>query len=105
MTNMAKHETALTVSIPLAAVRVQAPEPSHLSQLNVQTCIGIGKRQYLESMPAFAACGGKVLRLGRLRIVERAAYLAWLGERNDREQHESGEDDVTRLADELGIQV
>jgi hypothetical protein len=97
------HETSLTVTIPAGALRVEQAPPSHLSQLTVQSAIGIGKRQYLESISAYRAAGGKVLRFGRLRIVERDCYLAWLAEREQRVTEPEQGDDVARLADELGV--
>jgi hypothetical protein len=66
-----------TLAIPPNALRVMAPPPDTISQRNVEAVTGIPARVYLEAIrsPGFPV---PVARLGKLRIVTRSAFVAWL---------------------------
>jgi hypothetical protein len=66
-----------TLTIPPNALRVMAPPPDTISQRNVEAVTGIPARVYLEAIrsPGFPV---PVTRLGKLRIVTRSAFVAWL---------------------------
>ena len=66
-----------TLAIPSDAIRVIAAPPDTISQKNVESATGVSARVYLESIrdPNFRI---PVTRLGKLRIVNRVAFIAWL---------------------------
>ncbi len=66
-----------TLAIPEHAVRVIASPPETLTQRNVEAVTGLSPRVYLEVIrtPAFPL---RVAKLGKLRIVNRAAFVQWL---------------------------
>lgn len=66
-----------TLAIPSDAIRVIAAPPDTISQKNVESATGVSARVYLESIrdPSFPL---RVTRLGKLRIVNRIAFIAWL---------------------------
>jgi hypothetical protein len=70
-----------TLAIPSNAIRVVAAPPDTLTQRNVEAVTGLPPRVYLEVIrtPTFPL---RVARLGKLRIVNRAAFVEWL-ERQD----------------------
>lgn len=86
-----------TLAIPENAVRVIAAPPETITQRNVETVTGLSVRAYLEVVrdPGFPL---KVTRLGKWRIVNRAAFITWLekgafgGGRKD-EQNDVFDDD------------
>jgi len=105
-----------TLAIPRDAIRVIAPPPDTISQRNVEAATGIPARVYLDSIraPGFPL---RVTRLGKLRIVNRAAFVAWLDqgafgaagiELPPNGTDEAGEDDpsgsVEHVLDKIGFQ-
>jgi len=66
-----------TLAIPNDAVQVIAAPPDTISQRNVEATTGVHPRAYLETIrdPDFPLA---VTRLGKLRIVNRAAFVQWL---------------------------
>ena len=66
-----------TWEIPTDALTVIAAPPETLSQRNVEAVTGIPPRVYLEELrsPGFPL---PVVRLGKLRVVERSAFLDYL---------------------------
>ena len=66
-----------TLAIPPNALRVVAPPPDTISQRNVEAVTGIPSHVYLVTVRdrGFPL---PVTRLGKLRIVNRAAFVAWL---------------------------
>ncbi len=66
-----------TLAIPSDSIRVIAAPPDTISQKNVEAATGVPARVYLESVrePEFPL---SVTRLGKLRIVNRAAFVEWL---------------------------
>jgi hypothetical protein len=91
-----------SIELPATAVVVQAAPPELISQKTCEAVLGIGKRAFLESLPAFRLGGGEVINLGRLRLVNRAGYVAWLSERAVPGSQDEG---VRDLAAELGLRV
>lgn len=90
-----------SIELPATAVVVQAAPPELVSQKTSEAVLGIGRRTFLESLPAFRAAGGEVIALGRLRLVRREGYVAWLS----REPHADERDARKELAAELGLRV
>ena len=70
-----------TLAIPAHAVRVIASPPETLTQRNVEAVTGLSPRVYLEVIrtPTFPL---RVAKLGKLRIVNRAAFVEWLEQRH-----------------------
>ena len=71
-------DIVVPLALPRSALTIVAPPPEFLSQRNVEAVTGVPKRQYLEALPAFRRAGGVVSSLGKLRLVDRAAFAAWL---------------------------
>jgi hypothetical protein len=65
------------LAIPNEAIRLIAAPPDTISQRNVEVTTGVPSRAYLEAVrdPAFPL---GVTKLGKLRIVNRAAFITWL---------------------------
>ncbi len=91
-----------TVTVTLPAVQVVAAPPLRVSQRTSEAVMGVHRRAYLDSLAEYAASGGEVLRLGHLRLVAPAEYLAWLGSRGAIAPAERPTDD---LAAELGLRA
>ena len=66
-----------TLAIPPNALRITAPPPDTISQRNVEAMTGIPPRVFLEVVraPGFPL---PVTRLGKLRIVNRIAFVEWV---------------------------
>ncbi|WP_441287784.1 hypothetical protein ACSRUE_37615 [Sorangium sp. KYC3313] len=66
-----------TLAIPLEGLTLTAPQPEMLSQKNVESVTGIPARVYLDTIrgPGFPLA---VTRLGKLRLVQREAFVAYL---------------------------
>ncbi len=81
-----------TLAIPSDAIRVIAAPPDTLTQRNVEAVTGLPPRVYLEVIrtPTFPL---RVAKLGKLRIVNRAAFVEWL-ERQDVDAIATERDDV-----------
>src|SRR4051812_33884799 len=73
----ASAETCVMLAIRNEAIRVVAAPPDTISQRNVEVATGVPPRAYLEAVrdPGFPLA---VTRLGKLRIVNRAAFITWL---------------------------
>lgn len=73
-----------TLAIPEKAVRVIAAPPVTLTQRNVEAVTGLSSRVYLEVIrePTFPL---RVAKLGKLRIVNRAAFVEWLEQQSAEE--------------------
>ncbi len=76
-TESAKGIVMATLAIPSDSIRVIAAPPDTISQKNVEAATGIPARVYLESVrdPKFPIT---VTHLGKLRIVNRTAFVKWL---------------------------
>lgn len=70
-------EARLTLAVPLGDLAITAPLPEFLSQRNVEAVMGIPARVYLETIREddFPL---KVYPLGKLRLVDRVSFAAWL---------------------------
>jgi hypothetical protein len=81
-----------TLAIPSDAIRVIAAPPDTLTQRNVESVTGLPPRVYLEVIrtPTFPL---RVAKLGKLRIVNRVAFVEWL-ERQDMDTIATERDDV-----------
>jgi hypothetical protein len=66
-----------TLAIPSDAIRVTAAPPDTISQKNVEAATGVTARVYLESIRD-VNFPLPVTRLGKLRIVNRMAFITWL---------------------------
>ncbi|MGK3967450.1 hypothetical protein WMF38_25160 [Sorangium sp. So ce118] len=66
-----------TLAIPLDGLVVTAPQPEMLSQKNVESVTGIPARVFLDTIraPGFPL---RVTKLGKLRLVPREAFVAYL---------------------------
>lgn len=92
------------VRLPDAAVTVQAAPPELVSQRTCLDVLGIPRRTYLDSLPAFRGSGHDVLTLGRLRLVDRADYVAWLRVQSAGATHaDDGADELAVRRRELGL--
>lgn len=90
-----------SIELPATAVVVHAAPPELVSQKTSEMVLGIGRRAFLESLPGFRGTGGEVIALGRLRLVRRESYVAWLSREPHAEEHHA----VNELAAELGLRV
>ncbi len=73
-----KSSQVVSVEIPKSALTVVEAEPTTVSQQTSEAVLGIAKRAYLASLGDYRDAGGEVGHLGKLRIVDRAAYVRWL---------------------------
>ncbi len=71
-------EAVVSLRMPLDAFAVTAPLPQMLSQKNVEAILGVPRRAFLEALPQFRRAGGVVSALGKLRLVDRVEFVAWL---------------------------
>lgn len=86
------------VELDAADVQIVAAPPTHLSQRTSEAVLGIPRRAYLESLASYP---GEVIRLGRLRIVDRVSYLRWLAGR----AVGAVDDDAADLAAAAGLRI
>jgi len=70
-------DVAVTLSIPADQITVAAPLPEVLTQHNALAVVGVPPGQFLAMLrsPAFPL---PVAKRGKLRLVERAPFVAWL---------------------------
>lgn len=68
----------IEIELPDGALSVTAALPELLSQRTTEAVLGVPKRVFLDSLPRFRVSGADVFKLGRLRLVRRADYVAWL---------------------------
>jgi hypothetical protein len=88
-----------TLAIPLDGLTITAPQLEMLSQKNVESVTGIPARVFLDAIrvPGFPL---PVTRLGKLRLVNREAFVAYLQTMaSDPASHRAAEqDERTRVA-------
>jgi hypothetical protein len=94
----------VTLELPPGALVVQAAPPELLSQRTSEAMVGVPRLAYLASLPSYRAAGGEVLALGRLRLVRRAQYVAWLAGTRIAEREDQG-DGTAALAHSLGLRL
>ncbi|WP_438040939.1 hypothetical protein [Sorangium sp. So ce128] len=75
--NKGRGQITTTIAIPLDGLAITAAPPELLSQRNVEAVTGIPARVYLDELRK-AGFPLKVVRLGKLRLVPRVEFLAWL---------------------------
>jgi hypothetical protein len=68
---------SMTVALPVAALTFVASLPELISQENVELVLGIPQRQYLEIL-RLPECTVEVIVCGKLRLVRRVEFVAWL---------------------------
>lgn len=73
----ALEQILVTVPIPRAALTVVASPPVLLSQRNVEQVTGIPAESYLRMLRS-ADFSLTILAEGKLRLVDREAFVAWL---------------------------
>jgi len=105
MTRARQEEPAETVAVTLhvpadAFRRVEAP-PDFVSQKTSLAVFGLPPRAFLADLRS-PACPVKVTHVGKLRLVEREAFAAWLRARGER--REARGDDLADLERELDLQ-
>lgn len=87
---------------------VQVAPPDLLCQTNVEAVTGITPRVFLrELVPLFRAAGGDVAERGKLRLVRRESFIAWLmsSRAEPRTSPAKKPDGADELALELGLRV
>lgn len=96
--------------VPRSALTLVQGPPAHVSQRTTERETGIPSSLFLELQREYARSGGRVIATGKLRIVEREPFLAWLAARSKaaatsdaRPADEADEADV--YARELGLRV
>jgi hypothetical protein len=80
-TESANDFVTATLAIPSDAIRVIAAPPDTLTQRNIEAVTGLPPRVYLEVLRT-STFPLRVAKLGKLRIVNRVAFVEWL-ERQD----------------------
>lgn len=96
----------VTLELPDGVVAVAAAQPELVSQKTSEVVLGIPRRHFLESMGAYRAHGGEVICLGRLRLVRRESYVAWLRNSGEpRAEVEVGDDGAAALAAAAGLRL
>ncbi len=100
------HRTAERVTVafelPTTALTVVAAPPMRVSQKTCEHALGIPKRVFLDSLPAYRAGGGEVIAHGKLRLVEPNAYLGWL---RTHRRVAAQVDEAAAIAAELGLRA
>lgn len=95
-----------TIELPAEALTVIAAPPDLISQRNVEAVTGIPARVYLDELraPGFPVA---VIKVGKLRLVEREAFLSYLRTRACRPPRSPGEaapDGVAAVLAEIGLE-
>ena len=91
-------ELELRVVVPRTALE-QPPRPEYFSQHNAPELLGLPRRQFLELLRRPDAPA--VTRVGKTRLVEREAMLAFLRALRDREREQVARVDQGGAGDEL----
>lgn len=79
MTSKKIADEVVHVTVPIPRSALQIHEQAELaSQVNAERLFGIKRRAYLETLPGYEQAGGKVARLGKLRLVRVADFVAFL---------------------------
>src|SRR5258708_5803449 len=96
----------IPIAIPRSALRLIAPPAETVSQKTSLAVLGIDRRPFLESLAAYRADGGAVFELGKLRLVKREAFVAWLALKSGGSRLTAGTDDgVAAVVGELGLRL
>lgn len=107
---MADSHDDVVVSLRLSrdALSVTAPPPAFVHQGNVEAVIGVPRKRYLRDLhaPGFPI---DIIPMGKLRLVDREAYLAYLRSkgqpptRHHDEPSKHAADDIDRLLENSNI--
>lgn len=108
MSRSAAPETVmLSIPVPREALTVVAAPPDLLTQRNVEAATGIPARRFLEMVraPGFPLA---VTREGKLRIVDRQAFVAFVRDKAtappaSAPANDAAPDPVAELAAEMGM--
>lgn len=98
-------ETGAVVVAP--TVHVHSAPPDVLTQRNAEAAVGVSPRTFLrELLPAFRAAGGEVAERGKLRMVRREAFVAWLmrGERAAATTEPASDGRALSVVEALGLE-
>lgn len=102
-----KPSTKLTIEIDPSALTFTAALPESISQLTCLAVVGISPRVFLETIRS-PVCRVPVIKLGNLRIVDRAEFMRWLRSRGDMEAvapaNDDGAGDVNAVLAELELE-
>ena len=97
-----------TLAIPSDAIRVIAAPPDTLTQRNVEAVTGLPPRVYLEVIRSRISIASR--EIGKLRIVNRAAFVEWLEEQNAETvsiEHDDGDNvsnGIGDILDKVGLE-
>jgi len=87
-------------------VRVERVERARsVSQLTSLSVLGIPARAYLDLAREYAAAGGVVLHVGKLRVIELDPLLAWLARRERATAAADKTDEIAAMGAELGLRA
>jgi hypothetical protein len=75
-------EELVELRVPRSALTLVQGPPSHVSQATAERECGIPRGVYLDLAREYGRSGGDVIITGKLRIVERERFLAWLRARS-----------------------
>jgi hypothetical protein len=98
-----------TLAIPSDAIRVIAAPPDTLTQRNVEAVTGLPPRVYLEVIRALTF-PLRVAKLGKMRIVNRAAFVEWLEKQNaetasiELDDGENASNGIRDILDKVGLE-
>ena len=92
----------VVVEIPRSALQI-IERPHAVSQHTSERVLGLPRAHYLEAVRDFAAAGGHVIHVGRLRVVEVEPFMSWLRDRERLCRPVAPVDPVAELAAELGL--
>lgn len=94
-----------TIELPAEALTVIAAPPDLISQRNVEAVTGIPPRVYLDELraPGFPVA---VIKVGKLRLVEREAFLSYLRARASQPVRDAptAHDGVAAVLAEIGLE-
>lgn len=99
-----------TIELPTDAIRIEAAPPELVSQKTSLAVLGIPRRPFLDAVSRYRAGGGEVFHCGRLRLVNREAFVAWLRSSTSQgakpsEGTETGQPSDGDLAASLGFRL
>ena len=92
----------LMVPVPREALTFLDAPPETLSQVNVETALGIPARTYLYLLRE-PTCDVQVVSVGKLRIVQRVEFVEWLMKKAKRRTIEGMPDRADSIAEECGL--
>lgn len=104
-----RNADCVTISIPRSALTIVDAPPTHISQRTSEATLGIPRRSFLRVAAEFVASGGIAARVGKLLVVDRLAFVAWLEARGRRQAEpppraaNDADGDADDLAVELGL--